>query len=139
MKSNSKLQSGWGRVISAKTAVMRPEFIVDLQKIEQTNKRSLLSYGCGRSYGDVALNAEGINILTTRLNRFISFDSDTLLLVCESGVTLRDIQTTFLPRKIGLITSPGTAWVTVGGAIANDVHGKNHDHVGSFGRHVLWF
>lgn len=138
MKSNIKLQSGWGRVISAETKVMRPEFISDLLPILQNTKQSMLSYGCGRSYGDVALTSDG-TILTTRLNRFIAFDPNTLELVCESGVTLHDIQTTFLPQKIGLISSPGTAMVTVGGAIANDVHGKNHDSKGSFGQHVLWF
>ncbi|OGT44056.1 MAG: hypothetical protein A3F13_02295 [Gammaproteobacteria bacterium RIFCSPHIGHO2_12_FULL_40_19] len=134
-----KIQAGWGRVITAKAPMMRPEFIADLQPIVQYAKQSILAYGCGRSYGDVALTAGGTSVLTTRLNRFISFDTNTLELVCEAGVTLRDIQTTFLPRKIGLITSPGTAWVTVGGAIANDVHGKNHESKGSFGQHVVWF
>lgn len=139
MKSCIKLQSGWGRVVTTRAATMRPEFISDLKSIVKFEKQPMLPYGCGRSYGDVALIEKGINILTTRLNRLISFDANTLELVCESGVTLRDIQTTFLPRKIGLTTSPGTAWVTVGGAIANDVHGKNHDRVGSFGQHVVWF
>lgn len=131
---------GWGRTVIANTHAVRPEFISDLPRlIAQKEAISFLSYGCGRSYGDEALNANGSTLITTRLNRFISFDQETLELVCESGVTLHDIQTTFLPKGIALITSPGTAFVTVGGAIANDVHGKNHDRVGSFGQHVKWF
>jgi len=134
-----QLLSGWGRTqfVNAKTA--RPEYLSDLKPLLQKENTSLLAYGCGRSYGDEALNDSGITILMTRLNRLITFDDNTGELVCESGVTLSDIQTTFLPRGFALITSPGTAYITVGGAIANDVHGKNHDRVGSFGAHCLWF
>lgn len=137
MRKHTELLSGWSKSIIEKTTVIRPEFMSDLSLI-QNNHQSIITRGCGRSYGDVAFNPHGLTILTTRFNRFISFDENTAELTCESGVTLRDIQHIFLPRGYALITSPGTADVTVGGAIANDVHGKNHDHVGSFGNHIVW-
>lgn len=96
-----------------------------------------LAYGNGRSYGDVCLNPQGYLWQTTGLNKFIAFDATTGRLVCEAGVLLRDIQSLFMPRGWMLAATPGTQLITVGGAIANDVHGKNHHAVGSFGDHVL--
>lgn len=90
----------------------------------------------GRSYGDSCLNPLGSLWTTTGLDRFISFDVDTGRLVCESGVLLRDIQRIFLAKGWMLAVTPGTQFVTVGGAVANDVHGKNHHLAGSFGDHV---
>lgn len=137
MPENNTILSGWGRAVSEKSVVVRPEFPSDLSFIQQ-DSRSLIARGCGRSYGDVAVNPYGLTVVTTRFNRFIAFDENNHTLTCESGITLREIQETFLPRGYALMTSPGTADVTVGGAIANDVHGKNHDKVGSFGNHVMW-
>lgn len=96
-----------------------------------------LAYGNGRSYGDVCLNPNGNLWHTSGLNKLISFDEGTGRLVCEAGVLLRDIQRLFVPRGWMLPVTPGTQLITVGGAIANDVHGKNHHAVGSFGDHVL--
>ncbi|MES2741845.1 MAG: FAD-binding oxidoreductase [Pseudomonadota bacterium] len=95
-----------------------------------------LAYGMGRSYGDVCLNPGGHLWRTTGLDRFIEVDWSTGRLVCEAGVLLRDIQRLALPHGWLLPVTPGTQMVTVGGAIANDVHGKNHHVVGSFGDHV---
>lgn len=95
-----------------------------------------LAYGMGRSYGDVCLNPGGTLWTTPGLDRFLSFDNRTGLLTCEAGVLLRDIQRTFVARGWMLPVTPGTQYVTVGGAIANDVHGKNHHVRGTFGDHV---
>ncbi len=95
-----------------------------------------VAHGMGRSYGDVNLNPNGILWQTTGLDRFISFNENTGRLVCEAGILLRDIQRLMIPRGWILNVSPGTQLVTVGGAIANDVHGKNHHVHGSFGNHV---
>jgi len=95
-----------------------------------------IAHGMGRSYGDVCLNPEGVLWDTTGLDRFIRFDEVTGRLVCEAGVLLGDIQRLVVPRGWMLPVTPGTQWVTVGGAIANDVHGKNHHVLGSFGDHV---
>ncbi|MDD5272468.1 MAG: FAD-binding oxidoreductase [Methylovulum sp.] len=97
-----------------------------------------LVYGMGRSYGDACLNPGGVLWNTQGLNRFIRFDEDTGRLVCEAGVLLRDIQQLFVPRGWILPVTPGTQLITVGGAIANDVHGKNHHQLGSFGDHIHW-
>lgn len=97
-----------------------------------------IAHGMGRSYGDVCLNPGGILWNTTGLDRFIHFDESTGRLVCEAGVLLRDIQRLVIPRGWILPVTPGTQLVTVGGAIANDVHGKNHHVLGSFGDHVQW-
>jgi hypothetical protein len=97
-----------------------------------------LAYGMGRSYGDVCLNPGGVLWDTTALDRFVRFDADTGVLVCEAGVLLRDIQRWAIPRGWALPVTPGTQLVTVGGAIANDVHGKSHHAQGSFGNHVAW-
>lgn len=92
--------------------------------------------GMGRSYGDACLNPEGTLWVTTGLDHFIAFNDRTGRLVCEAGVLLRDIQRLVIPRGWTLPVTPGTQLVTVGGAIANDVHGKNHHRLGSFGDHI---
>ena len=101
-----------------------------------TKPGSLIAHGAGRSYGDAALNPGGRLLMTERLDQFISFDQHTGILECESGVLLGTIQRHMIPRGWMLAVSPGTQWVTLGGAIANDVHGKNHDGAGTFGHHV---
>jgi FAD/FMN-containing dehydrogenase len=96
-----------------------------------------LAYGMGRSYGDVCLNPGGTLWSTRTLDKFIGWDARAGVLTCEAGVLLRDIQRLVVPRGWMLPVTPGTQYVTVGGAIANDVHGKNHHRLGSFGDHVL--
>ena len=95
-----------------------------------------IAYGLGRSYGDVCLNPAGVLWKTTGLDRFISFDVTTGRLMCEAGVLLRDIQRLVIPHGWILPVTPGTQLLTVGGAIANDIHGKNHHVLGSFADHV---
>jgi FAD/FMN-containing dehydrogenase len=95
-----------------------------------------IAHGMGRSYGDVCLNPGGHLWLTRGLDRFLDLDPDTGQLVCEAGVLLGDIQRLAIPRGWMLPVTPGTQLATLGGAIANDVHGKNHHGAGSFGDHV---
>lgn len=95
-----------------------------------------LPYGNGRSYGDVCLNEDGVLLHTRKLNHFISFDRTTGRLRCEAGVLLKEILDLVVPQNWFLPVTPGTQFITVGGAIANDVHGKNHHCAGSFGNHV---
>lgn len=97
---------------------------------------SLLPYGLGRSYGDSCLNSGRELVDCRRLNRILGFDESTGMLRCESGVTLSDVIDVFLPKGWFLPVTPGTRFVTVGGAIANDVHGKNHHRAGTFGANV---
>ncbi len=95
-----------------------------------------IAYGMGRSYGDICLNPGGILWTTRALDCFIRFDQSRGILECEAGVLLKDIQRLFVPLGWMLPVTPGTQFVTVGGAVANDVHGKNHHGFGSFGDHV---
>ena len=97
----------------------------------------LLPYGNGRSYGDSCLNPGGALLTTRGLDHYIHFDSENGQLECEAGMLLAEILTLVLPHGWFLPVTPGTQFVTVGGAIANDVHGKNHHMAGSFGDHVI--
>lgn len=98
-----------------------------------------LPFGNGRSYGDCCLSVDGALVDMRGLDRFISFDPSRGVLRCEAGVLLADILEYVVPRGWFMPVVPGTRFVTLGGAIANDVHGKNHHHVGSFGHHVRRF
>ena len=99
---------------------------------------TMLPYGLGRSYGDSCLNHKGLALVTPRMDKFLSFDQESGLLECEAGVSFDTILDVFVPRGWFLPVTPGTRYVTVGGAIANDVHGKNHHRSGTFGEHVEW-
>nr|WP_255490316.1 FAD-binding oxidoreductase [Bdellovibrio sp. KM01] len=100
---------------------------------------TILPRGLGRSYGDSCLNNGGTLICSNYLNKFISFSSETGLIRCEAGVTFEDVIKLAVPKGWFLPVTPGTKFVTVGGAIANDVHGKNHHKSGNFGNHVTQF
>lgn len=97
---------------------------------------SALPVGCGRSYGDSGINSQATQIGTRQLKRLLRFDADRGILHCEAGLTLDEILRVIVPRGWLLPVLPGTRFVTLGGAIANDVHGKNHHKAGSFGCHV---
>lgn len=127
--------SSWGRLDHCEHEV---QVLTDRHQVinQLKNKRPGLAYGMGRSYGDACLNPDGALWNTTGLDRFIGFNENTGRLVCESGLLLRDIQRLAVPRGWILPVTPGTQLITVGGAIANDVHGKNHHAFGSFGDHV---
>ncbi|MDO9475529.1 MAG: FAD-binding oxidoreductase [Pseudohongiella sp.] len=130
--------SSWGRLSQDKHHVISlSDRHQAARQIQQSNPG--ICFGNGRSYGDVCLNPGGTLWQTSTLNRFIHFDEQTGRLRCEAGVLLRDIQRTLVPRGWMLPVTPGTQLITVGGAIANDVHGKNHHVLGSFGDHVLSF
>ena len=100
---------------------------------------SVLPRGNGRSYGDSCLNPGGTLLHARPLDRFIAFDPASGLLRCEAGATLSEIIDLALPQGWFLPVTPGTRLATVGGAIANDVHGKNHHLMGNFGHHVRQF
>jgi FAD/FMN-containing dehydrogenase len=100
---------------------------------------NMLAYGNGRSYGDVGLNGGGTLLHTRGMDRFMAFDEHSGVLTCEAGVLLSEILEVLVPRGWFLPVTPGTRFVTVGGAIANDVHSKNHHGAGTFGCHVRRF
>ena len=126
----------WGRLSADPHHVVGLSDLHSVRDVVAQGPHPGVAHGMGRSYGDVCLNPGGTLWATTSLDHFIAFDSSTGRLVCEAGVLLKDIQRLFIPRGWILPVTPGTQLVTVGGAIANDVHGKNHHVVGSFGDHV---
>ena len=127
--------SGWGNYPRVDCAVLRPR---DTEQVMDTigARSTLIARGAGRSYGDAALN-RAATVVVTRLNRIASFDSSSGVVTCEAGTTLDELIEVFLPRGWFPWVTPGTRFVTVGGAIASDVHGKNHHCDGTFGRHVI--
>jgi FAD/FMN-containing dehydrogenase len=128
----------WGRY-PKHFAEVRPLFWRDDFPAPIATDSKMLVVGMGRSYGDVCLLQHGTLLQTPNLDRLISFDSQSGLLRCESGVTLAQVLDFAVPRGWFLPVSPGTKYVTVGGAIANDIHGKNHHVAGTFGLHTLRF
>lgn len=111
----------------------------DLAQLKLATGGGILPFGSGMSYGDSCLAASDHVIRLTSLDRFMSADWKTGLLKAESGVTLEDILALSIPRGWFLPVTPGTRYATLGGAIANDVHGKNHHRRGTFGRHLRRF
>jgi FAD/FMN-containing dehydrogenase len=128
----------WGRYPRL-PAEVRPLFWKEDFPPPQVSSSKMLAVGMGRSYGDVCLLQNGTLLRTPSLDRLISFDEQTGLLRCEAGVTLAEILDFAVPRGWFLPVSPGTKYVTVGGAIANDIHGKNHHVAGTFGLHTPCF
>jgi FAD/FMN-containing dehydrogenase len=128
----------WGRFPKL-FAEVRPLFWKEDFPASIAAGTKILAVGMGRSYGDVCLLQHGTLLTTPNLDRLISFDSQTGLLRCEAGVTLAEILDFAVPRGWFLPVSPGTKYVTVGGAIANDIHGKNHHVAGTFGLHTPRF
>lgn len=125
--------SNWGRFPVVETELID---LYDENRAREVvlGSGSLIARGLGRCYGDSSLGEKVISTLPYK--RFLSFDPETGTLTCEAGVSFADILEVFVPKGWFLPVTPGTKFITVGGAIASDVHGKNHHKEGSFGNHV---
>lgn len=136
---NEQDLESWGRVHRHPHRVAHPRHRDELAALMEQARASsgpLLGVGLGRSYGDVGLNAEGRVIAFDGLDRFMALDAEAGVLRAEAGVSLDEIIRLLVPRGWYLPVTPGTLKVSLGGAIANDVHGKNHHRAGNFGRYV---
>ncbi len=125
--------SGWGRF----PVVMGNEAISS--NLDTVNDSAVLFRGLGRSYGDASLPPSSAHdLVSTRVSdRLISFDSETGIVRAEAGTSLLELNRLFLPRAWASPVSPGTQYVSLGGMVAADVHGKNHHVNGCFGEHVI--
>ncbi len=127
----------WGRLDNRARPAISPDDYED--RLGSLEAEGYLPFGNGRSYGDSCHNDRGTLIESRRHGRIIAFDPGTGMMTCEAGVTLREVLERAIEHRFFLPVTPGTAFVTVGGALANDVHGKNHHARGTFGNHVTGF
>lgn len=125
--------SGWGRYPRVLSTVVRPASLAD---VAPPAEGYMIARGQGRAYGNAAMSKDGLVLLTEQLKRVIHFDERSGILWAEAGVTLAEILGEFVPRGWFPMVTPGTKFVSLGGCVAADVHGKNHHRAGTFGAHV---
>jgi len=125
---------GWGHYSVVDAQVLKPAKVNDINKLIQANKK-IIARGLGRSYGDSANS--NVVVDTTNLNSIVKFDSLKGVILCESGVSIKEINELTIPQGWFVPVTPGSSYVTLGGAIASDIHGKNHHLDGAFSEHIL--
>jgi len=134
-KEAFKSLSGFNGYPKVSCRLIRPEYYNNFLP----QSPHCIARGCGSSYGDASINTTGIVVSTLQLNRFLAFDSQKGILVVEAGITLHEICQLIVPAGWFLPATPGSAFISLGGAIAADAHGKNHLKEGSLGEHIVWF
>jgi decaprenylphospho-beta-D-ribofuranose 2-oxidase len=139
MSSRTVTLTGWGRIAPSTAELAEPASETEAAALLHTAKHGVIPRGLGRSYNNAAQCAQGLVLATSRMNRIVSLDKATGVAVCEAGVSLEQLMVAGLPHGWFVPVSPGTRQVTIGGAIAADVHGKNHHVAGSFAGHVRSF
>lgn len=127
--------TGWGRTMPAITSLARPDLLDSVAEIVANTDR-LAPRGLGRAYGDAAQLAGGTTLDLSALDRILDFDPKTGIIDVEAGVSIDHLIRVMTPQGWFVPVTPGTRYVTVGGAIASDIHGKNHHSAGTFGMHV---
>lgn len=137
MMGKKESLAGWGNFPFSESFVMQARNEDDLLDVMKEN--AIIGRGLGRSYGDQAVNDQKQVAVLTKMNRFLEWEDNEGILTCEAGASLEEIITVFAPRGWLPMICPGTKFVTVGGAIANDIHGKAHHIDGSFVNCVLSF
>ncbi|RMG18002.1 MAG: FAD-binding oxidoreductase [Deltaproteobacteria bacterium] len=137
MPEKAKRLSGFGRFPWVETHLLRPERIREVP--QALSRGPVIGRGLGRAYGDAAVAPGGRTVSSLRLNRFLSFDAERGIVEVEGGVRIDELIRVLLPRGYFPSVVPGTRQVTVAGALACDIHGKDHHRRGSFSRHVLDF
>ena len=140
MRAREIRLTSWGHHRHADMTAYRPERLPALRQAVRTATADggSIAYGNGRNYGDLAMRDGGTALLTRRLDRIIEFDAYTGATTLEAGVTFSELHEFATQRGFLPPVTPGTAFVTIGGGVASDVHGKNHDLCGTLGAHIDW-
>jgi len=132
--------TGWGRTAPTAARLLRPgSYEEAVAAVRGSDGRGAVARGLGRAYGDAAQNAGGVVLDMTGLDRIHEIDAIEGVVTCDAGVSLHRLMQVLLPLGWFVPVTPGTRYVTVGGAIGADIHGKNHHVSGSFSRHVRAF
>ena len=135
MEIFKKKYKSWGRANNDSYLFGFPKTHIDLESLID-NSDTFLASGKRRSYGDVCFNSRGVTIDMTNFDKVLSFDKDKGIIKVQAGITIDRLLRIIVPDGWFIQTSPGTKFVSIGGAIANDIHGKNHHNVGTFGNCV---
>jgi decaprenylphospho-beta-D-ribofuranose 2-oxidase len=131
--------TSWGQSRSAEMSVYRPERAAQIAAaVRAAASSGTIATGDGRNYGDLGICDQGTAISMRRLDRIFAFDEEHGVVSVEAGVTFAELQAFAAPRGFASPVAPGTAFATLGGGVASDVHGKNHDLHGSLGQHLEW-
>ncbi|HYF47463.1 MAG TPA: FAD-dependent oxidoreductase, partial [Acidimicrobiales bacterium] len=129
--------TGWSRTAPTRAEVARPTSTQELAAtVDGAGERGVIARGLGRSYGDAAQNAGGTVADATGVRKVLAFDGATGLITAEAGLSFDDLLRFVVPQGWFVPVSPGTRYITVGGAVAADIHGKNHHRDGSFCNHA---
>ena len=133
---------GWGRTVRSRCRVIEPRSAEEAEQLlahikASTGAIGLLARGAGRSYGDGALNTHGVVLDMSGLNAVVEVDRERSSITAQAGATIADLLAALAPHGLTLPVVPGTRHVTLAGAIASDIHGKNHHRDGAFARHVV--
>ena len=134
--------SGWSKTVSERSEVYFPKTIDDICSViskTKNNNKSIAIRGAGLSYGDNTLNKNGVILCTKKMNKIIDFNSLNGKIIVQSGATIEDVYLHCISHGWLLPVMPGSRYVSVGGALGNNIHGKNCEKEGNIGEHVLSF